>query len=112
MDMAVDHAGQHDPAFAIDLIVDAAGSRVTRLYEFANLAIIRNHKPGESFDFAICIDGDTHHIIDQRVSPGWCCKQGGSAGDPGQGKFAKHHFSPFGNRLISALVSFRPPPDA
>ena len=70
MAVAVDHAGQHDAAFAIDLEVRPFGALVAAPQYLLDPAIVTDHQPGETVHPASCVNGHAIDVIDKRIGHG------------------------------------------
>ena len=107
--MAVDQPRHQHPALAVEPVIGAGRALVAALEYLLDATVVVDQQAGKALDRAIGGEGQPIDIIDQHVGMG-----GGMDGDEkGNSRKRQPHLLPrLGKRLISALVSCRPPPSA
>ena len=71
MDMRVDQAGHHHPAFAINPEIHRR-ARITAFEHLGDDAGLVEDQPGEALERAFFVDGEAIDIVDQRVREAGC----------------------------------------
>ena len=84
MGMAVDHAGHHHPALALDQIVDLCRSLFSAPQDLFDPAIVADQQAGEPLDLTLLVKGDAVHIVDQRIGQRRACQGGKGEGAGGK----------------------------
>ena len=90
MHMRIDHARQHDAAFAIFAEV-GAGAVFTAPDDLCDLAIVIDNQRFEALDLAIGIHGDAGHIVDQHIG---ARRRGHGGGEESSNKLEFHQWTP------------------